>query len=124
MDITPFIPKGKQIITGYGSGEFRINGIVHKGPLLILPSGAVPWNIIANKPITLESLQPVLDTEGEVELLLIGCMQSQRILTPQVKNPFKEAGISLEIMDTGAACRTFNILVGEGRRVAAAVVAI
>jgi len=124
MDITPLIPKGKQIITGYGSGQFRINGIVHSSSLLILPDRALPWAITANQAITLESLQPVLNTKGQVELLLIGCGKNQSVLPPKIKTALKEAGISLEVMDTGAACRTFNILVGEGRRVAAAVVAV
>jgi uncharacterized protein len=125
MDITPLIPKGKQVITGYGSGQFRINGIVHNGSILILPNGPMPWKIAPNAAITLESLAPVLAlAEGDIELLLIGCGKSQMLLPPKIKNELKESGIGLEIMDSGAACRTFNILVGEGRRVAAAVVAV
>jgi len=124
MDITPLIPKGKQIITGYGSGQFRINGIVHSTSLLVLPGKAVPWSIGTNMAITLESLQPIIAAGNEVELLLIGCGKNQSILPPQIKNAMKTAGIALEVMDTGAACRTYNILVGEGRRVAAALVAV
>jgi uncharacterized protein len=124
MDITPFIPKGKQIITGYGGGNFRINGIVHTTSLLILPSGVQKWNVAANAAITLESLQPVIDAGNDVELLLIGCAKNQMLLPPKIKSALKEVGIALDVMDTGAACRTFNILVGEGRRVAAAVVVV
>jgi len=124
MDITPLIPKGKQIITGYGSGQFRINGVVHSTPLLILPGRVEPWKLAPNVPISIESLQPVLDEGETIELLLIGCMKSQMILTPKVKMPFKEAGIAVDVMDTGAACRTFNILVSEGRRVAAAIIPV
>jgi uncharacterized protein len=125
MDITPLLPKGKQVITGYGGGNFRINGIAYTTSLLILPSGAEPWKVTANAAITLESLQPVIDApEGDIELLLIGCAKNQMLLPPKIKMALKEAGIALDVMDTGAACRTFNVLVGEGRRVAAAVVVV
>lgn len=124
MDITPLIPKGKQIITGYGNGQFRINGIVHSTSLLIFPTKTIPWSIAANAAITLESLQPVIDAEGEVELLLIGCGKNQSILPPKIKNALKEAGINLEIMDTGAACRTYNILLAEERKVAAGLIPV
>jgi uncharacterized protein len=124
MDITPLIPKGKQIITGYGGGQFRINGIVHSTSLLILPDKALPWSVTANQAITLESLQLVLDAADTIDVLLIGCGKNQMLLPPKIKNTFKEGGIALEVMDTGAACRTFNILTGEGRRVAAALVTI
>lgn len=124
MDITPLLPKGKHVITGYGGGNFRINGIVHTTSLLILPGGVFEWKIAANQTITLESLQAVIDGESEIELLLIGCAKNQMLLPPKIKMALKEAGIALEIMDTGAACRTFNVLISEGRRVAAALVLI
>ncbi len=122
MDITPLIPKGKQIITGYGGGQFRINGIVHTTSILIFPAKTIPWSISANQAISLESLQPIIDAAAEVELLLIGCGKSQSILPPKIKNALKEAGIGLEIMDTGAAVRTYNILLAEERRIAAALI--
>lgn len=124
MDITPLIPKGKQIITGYGNGQFRINGIPHTGSVLIFPDKTMPWSIAANQAISLESLQPIIDVADQVELLLIGCGKNQSILPPKIKDPFKEAGIKLEIMDTGAAVRTYNVLLAEERRIAAALVAV
>ena len=124
MDITPLIPQGKQIITGYGDGQFRINGIVHKTSVLIFPGKTMLWSIAANAAITLESLAPIIAAADDVELLLIGCGKNQSILPPKIRNALKEAGIGLEIMDTGAACRTYNILLAEGRRVAAALIAV
>lgn len=124
MDITPLIPKGRQIITGYGGGQFRVNGIVHNASILIFPGRTLPWGIAANQAITLESLQPILAEKDNVELLLIGCHKSQFILPPKIKDAFKQAGIKLEIMDTGAAVRTYNVLLAEERRVAAALIAI
>lgn len=124
MDITPLIPKGKQIITGYGGGQFRINGIPHSTSILIFPDKTIPWSIVANMAISLESLQPILDAADNIELLLIGCAKNQTILPPKIKNALKEAGIGLEIMDTGAAVRTYNVLLAEERRVAAALVTV
>ena len=124
MDITPVIPKGKQIITGYGDGKFKIGGEMYEHSVLVFPDRVSPWPIAANAPITLENLNVVLDEEGEIDLLLIGCGRSQSILPPIIRSSLKEVGIGLEIMDTGAAVRTYNILLAEGRRVAAALIAV
>lgn len=124
MDITPLIPKGRQVITGYGSGQFRIGGEIYAHSVLVFPDRVLMWSMAANKPITLESLEAVTAKEGEVELLLVGCGKSQSILPPKIRNTLKESGINLEVMDTGAACRTYNILLAEGRHIAAALIAI
>lgn len=123
MDITPHIGEGRQVITNYGSGQFKIGGQVYTTSVLVFPNKTIPWNITKNVAITLESLAPIIQAGG-VELLVIGCGKSQSLLPPKIKNALKEAGIGLEVMDTGAACRTFNILLGEGRRVAAALIAV
>src|SRR5688572_11279826 len=105
MDITPLITRDRQIITGYGSGQFKIAGHVHTGSVLVFPKRTIPWNMKANVPITIESLGPIMEKEGEVELLLIGCGRSQAALPAKIRNELKEAGIALEVMDTGAAVR-------------------
>ena len=96
MDITPLIPKGKQVITGYGNGQFNINGQVYTTPILIFPDRTVVWDIKPNATITLESLQVVLEEEGEIDLLLIGCgRKPQIVILPQgIRTALKEAGIS------------------------------
>lgn len=124
MDITPVIPKGKQVITGYGDGKFRVSGEDYLTSVLIFPDRTVVWTIIPNAPITLESLNVVLEEEGEIDLVLIGSGKKQDILPPIIRNALKKAGIAMEIMDTGAACRTFNVLQAEGRRVAAALMLV
>ena len=124
MDITPVIPKGRQVITGYGNGQFRIGGEVYSTSVLVFPDRVVQWVIAPGAPITLDNLNVVVEEEGEIDLLLIGCSKSQSMLPPIIRNTLKAAGIGLEIMDTGAACRTYNVLLAEGRRVAAALVSI
>ncbi|MDE3015982.1 MAG: Mth938-like domain-containing protein [Pseudomonadota bacterium] len=124
MDITPAIPQGKQIITGYGNGQFRIGGEVYSGPVLIFPDRAVIWGIKPGAPVTLANLGVVLEEEGEIDLLLIGTGKKQDVLPQGIRTALKDVGIALEIMDTGAAVRTYNVLLAEGRRVAAALVAV
>lgn len=124
MDITPVMPRGKQVITGYGSGQFKINGQVYPHPVIVFSDRVLTWNIKPNVAITLESLAPIMKAEGEVELLLIGCGKSQAILPAKIKDALKTAGIALEVMDTGAAVRTYNVTLAEGRRVAAALISV
>jgi uncharacterized protein len=124
MDITPLVPKTKPTITGYGDKKFRVSGEDYPFSILVFPDRVVQWTIAQDAPITLESLNVVLEEEGEIDLVLIGCGKSQSILPPIIRNSLKEVGINMEIMDTGAACRTFNVLQAEGRRVAAALVAV
>ena len=124
MDITPLIPKGKQVITSYGNGQFKISGQVYTTPVLVFPDRTVVWTITKNAAISLESLNVVLEEEGEIDLLLIGCPKNQAALPPKIRIALKEAGIALEVMDTGAAVRTYNIVLAEGRRVAAALIAV
>jgi uncharacterized protein len=124
MDITPPAPKGKQTITGYGNGQFKISGEVYTTPVLVFPDRTVVWGIKPGAPITLESLNVVLEEEGYIDLLLIGSGKKQDVLPQGIRTALKEAGIALEIMDTGAAVRTYNILLTEERRVAAALIAV
>ncbi len=125
MDITPLTPKGRQTITGYGNGQFKVSGQVYATPVLVFPDRTVLWDIKPGAPITIESLNVVLEEEGEIDLLLIGCGKAQANLPPQkIRDRLKEVGIALEVMDTGAAVRTYNILAAEERRVAAALIAV
>jgi uncharacterized protein len=74
--------------------------------------------------ITPESLQPVTDPDADVGVLLLGCGQRMQLVTKNLRDPVREAGVVIEPMDTGAAARTFNVLLMEERRVAAALLAV
>ena len=124
MDITPALPKGHQTITGYGGGQFKVSGQSYATPILVFPDRTVLWDIKPGAPITLENLNVVLEEEGEIDLLLIGCGRAQSAIPQGIRTALKEVGIGLEIMDTGAAVRTYNVLATEGRRVAAALIAV
>lgn len=124
MDITPLIPEGKKIITGYGDGVFTINKEPVAGSILILPDAVLPWQITTHDLITLESIESVLQSTEEIEILLIGSGTSHYSPDIAMRHALKQRGISVDSMSTGAACRTFNVLLSEGRNVAAALIAI
>lgn len=124
MDITPLIPQGRQIITGYGNGQFKISGEVYTTPVLVFPDRTVQWDIVPGTLVTPAHLEVVLEEEGYIDLLIIGTGKKQDVLPQGIRTALKDVGIALEIMDTGAACRTYNILMAEGRRVAAALIAV
>lgn len=124
MDITPLVPKGRQVLTGYGAGGFKINNEFVQGSLLVFPENLIAWNAASAGQITAMSLQPVLDAAETVELLLVGTGASIVPLDPDIRALFKSKGITIEVMDTGAACRTYNVLLAEERRVAVALIAV
>jgi uncharacterized protein len=123
-DITPQLPSGRQVIQGYGEGGFRIAGQRHAGSVLVFPERTLPWPVTAVSSITLQSLQPVLAPDAGIRVLLIGCGARMTTLDPALRQELRAAGIGVETMDTGAACRTFNVLLAEARAAAAALIAV
>jgi uncharacterized protein len=124
MEITPLIPKGRQVLTGYGGGGFKINNELVQGSQLIFPERLLAWDVQDPSQITYESLLPVLEPEGEVELLLVGTGKSMALFDPVLRQRLKDRRIAVDVMDTGAACRTYNVLLAEERKVAAAIIAV
>jgi uncharacterized protein len=122
LDITPSVPSGRQVIQGYRGGIFRISDVDYRGPVIVFPERTVSWGVVEAERLVVEDLTPVLEAGSRVLLVLLGCGATMRLPPPAVRNALKSRGISLEPMDTGAACRTFNVLVGEDRQVAAALI--
>ena len=119
-----FVP-GRHLIDAYGAGGFRFADMSHKGSILALPSGVWALPVADFAAITPASLKPLFaEARGEVELLLIGVGDEMRFVPELLKSRLREAGIRVEAMQTGAAARTYNILVGENRKVAAALIAV
>lgn len=118
-----FVP-GRHQIDAFGAGGFRFAEMSHRGSILALPSGIRIWPVTGFAGITLESLQPVLDEAQEVDFLLIGTGTDIAFVPGEWRERFRAAGITIEGMATGAAARTYNVLVAEDRRVAAALIAV
>lgn len=121
MDITPIIPADRQVIDGYGEGQICVASEWRMGPQLVFPDHTVPWAVTSFAELTLEHFQPVLEAEPKVELLLIGAGRSAQLLPRDLRTALRAAGLVVEVMDTGGACRTYNVLLAEARSVAAAL---
>jgi uncharacterized protein len=113
---------GRAPIEAYGNGGFRFAGMSHRGSILCLPSGIHAWEPAS--PLDLASLSPALTEKADLGLLILGTGRRQELPAPDVRRAFTEAGVGLETMDTGAACRTYNVLLAEGRPVGAALLAV
>ena len=110
-------------IEAYGKGGFRFANMSHLGSLLCLPDGIWPWPPRDTSEITEASLEPVFARADAIGLFLIGAGRGGFILPPPLRARFKALGISVEATNTGSAVSTYNILLGEGRRVAAGLIA-
>ena len=122
MDVTTFVPKDKQVIDSYGAGHFRIAKIVHESSVIVFPDRTIIWPVAGIHEISLQSFIPVMTAKPTVDVLLVGCGLQMHRLGRELLREFLEEGIGVETMDTGAACRTYNALLAEGRYVVAALV--
>ena len=113
---------GRAPIEAYGNGGFRFAAMSHRGSILCLPSGIYGWAGTEGEPFTGDRLGLVF--EEEIKFLLFGTGKDIRRLPPGLAERLKRAGISCDPMSTGAAVRTFNIMLSEGRPVGAALVAV
>lgn len=116
--IAPGLPD-RQVIQAYGDGRFRISGAVHTTPVIVTIYRVFPWPVANLSALTLESLTPARD--AGIDILLLGCGATAAMMPAALKDALRREGITLDAMGTGAACRTFNVLSAEARRVAAAL---
>jgi len=122
VDVTPLIPAGRQVIESYGPKGFRVSGVAYSGAIFVFPDKVESWTALIMADVDEASLQPLLDRG--VEILLLGCGKSIARLPETLRQELRRHGIVVDVMDTGAACRTYNILLSEERRVAAALLPI
>lgn len=111
-------------IAAYGNGGFRFGDMSHRGSLLILPTGMHAWSVDSLEALTASALRRVLDQLKVPEFLLLGTGRTQVFPPIEIRGAFNAAHIGLDVMDTGAACRTFNVLFAEQRPVMAALIAV
>lgn len=114
----------RQYIEAYGGGGFRVSGARFAGSVLVRPDRTLAWPVSRHADVTLESLAALTAEASLLEILLIGCGASNQLLPRALRDGLRDLGIVPEAMDTGAACRTYNVLMAEDRRVAAALLAI
>ncbi|MGI9412043.1 MAG: Mth938-like domain-containing protein [Hyphomicrobiales bacterium] len=122
-DHVPHFP-GRAAIDAYGDGGFRFADMSHKGSILLLPSGVYGWPVSDIAQVTPGDFAPVLAEADDVAFLILGCGMEFALPSGAVRDAFAAANVGLEPMDTGAAARTYNVLLAEGRAVAAALIAV
>lgn len=111
-------------IDAYGNGGFRFAGMSHRGSILCLPDAVEAWPVVEADEISPATLARVLARCEDLDLVLLGTGKDLVVPSHAVRTAFTAAGLGLEFMATGAAARTYNMLLGEGRRVAAALIAV
>ena len=121
MDVTPLIKSGQQVIQSYAGGQFKVSGTAYEGAVIVMPSGVETWLVKDVSKLVLEDFQPLIAQAGDIDVVLLGCGKQIQFLQPDLRKSLKNNDLSVDVMDTGAACRTYNVLMAEERRVAAAL---
>jgi uncharacterized protein len=120
---SPHLPRAAEI-EAYGKGGFRFAGMSHRGSLLCLPDGIWPCPVTRPQEIDAASLALVIAAEPRIDHCLIGAGRDPWFLPRDLAARFAERGIAVETMTTGAAVRTYNVLLAERRRIAALLIAV
>jgi uncharacterized protein len=115
---------GRTPIDAYGNGGFRFAAMSHRGSILAMPSGVEAWPVASAADIVPAALTRLIADAGDIEILLIGTGADMIPLSRNAREALDKAGLAPELMSTGAAVRTYNVLLSEGRAVAAALVAV
>lgn len=122
MDVTPLVREGLQLIQSYSDKGFKITGTAHESAVFVFPDETVPWNDVSDlTSLTNQSFDALVTQKNEIDVLLIGMGKRMKPLPADLQKHLHANGLYPDVMDTGAACRTFNVLVAEGRRVVAAL---
>ena len=108
---------GSRPVEGYGLGFFRIGGEVHHGPVAILPSGVVAWGGYGQTDM-------LVAAAGDMDVLFVGTGAEIAHLPGAFRSVLEGAGIGVEAMASPAACRTYNVLLSEGRRIGLALMPV
>ena len=126
QDMAPQLKDSLQLIQRYGDGGFVISEKPMQGAVMVWREQAKLWEgVNSAEEITPESLAAVLTSDAQpIEFLLLGTGKEMRPVSAELRQLLREKKIGLEVMDTGAACRTFNILLSEERRVVAALLPV
>lgn len=111
-------PSALQVIQSYGDGGFRVSNTRHDGAIIVTAGRTVAWTDAAVTALTPDSIA------ADIDVLVIGCGARAAFVAPAMRDAFKRRGVALEVADTPAACRTYNILLSESRRVAAALLPV
>ena len=111
-------------IDRYGDGAFHVNEREFEGPILIWKDGVYPWAVGTMDDVTTDNLSPLLEHGDALDIILFGTGDVSHMLPRAIREALAAQNIAYDVMNTGAAARTFNMLLVDGRRVAAALLAV
>lgn len=115
-------PAQVQVIRSYGPGHFLISDRDWREPVLVTPTATTPWPVTRAEELSPANLSGARSGPAPAELLVVGCGARAVFVPPALRAELKAIGLALEVVDTGSACRIYNVLLAEGRRVAAALI--
>jgi uncharacterized protein len=119
----PHLPR-QTVINSHGEGGFRFAGMSHRGSLLCLPDGVWAWPVDKAEELTEDTLALVFARVGALDFFILGTGKVLWNMPPALRVPFRDAHVSLDTMTTGAAVRTYNVMLMESRRVGAGLIAV
>ena len=119
----PHLPR-QVLIDAHGGGGFRFGGMSHRGSVLCLPQGIWVWPVVSPGDVTSDALSRVFAAAADLDFFIIGSGAMPWQVPDVLRARFREAHVSLDAMMTGPAVRTYNVLLMEGRRVGAGLIAI
>lgn len=118
-----FVP-GRHLIDAVGNGGFRFAEMSHRGSILVLRSGIHAWSVTNWSDVNARSLDLIFKDASDLDFVVLGAGDMPSSLAEDLRWRFKELRLSVDVMTTVAAARTYNVLAGEGRRVATALIAV
>jgi len=119
----PHLPR-QAPIDAHGAGGFRFAGMSHRGSLLCLPDGIWAWPVATSADVTVETLSLVLARAEALDFFILGTGTQSWIVPDAIRARFRDAHTSLDVMTTGPAVRTYNVMLMENRRVGAGLIAV
>jgi uncharacterized protein len=117
MDVTPLIKQGQNIIQSYGNGRIKISGSEFLSPVIVRAEATAQWCVGEYSELTIKDFEAFQDDD----VVIIGCGENMAFLPKDLRSDLKAKNITVDVMDTGAACRTYNMLMSDGRNVVAAL---
>jgi len=124
MKLSRHAPADRQLVQRYGNGGFRVSGVDFTGSVVVLPAGTQGWPLTSTEDLSIDAFASVLESAASLDVFLLGCGMRMELLNRDLRAALKDGGLVIDTMATAAACRSYNVLVTEGRSVGAALIAV